>query len=315
MRRAADILGIDEIIELGWETDRLGDASEVALRERFIYHVRRVRPYAVMSFDPYGAFHEDNQDHIKVAHAVDETYWTAQFDKHHPEHFDEGLAPHGVYERWYFARRVVEVTTPVDISSTLDRKIDAALAHDTMLRHYVNQLRLQARTGGHEIADLERAQNGDLRPFMEPLLRGGARATGRVTVWRRPKNSEWCGSVAWNASSASAQEVESMGQLAITGGTPVRSGAVSALAAMGLVRARTAARGARIRQMVGNRRLESAGVRNSVGTDSSERATAWPLPTARTRSKWLCSASAWAKATKSSSPTTRSSHRRRRWRA
>jgi len=44
MRRAADILGIEEIIELGWETDRLGDASEVALRERFIYHVRRVRP-------------------------------------------------------------------------------------------------------------------------------------------------------------------------------------------------------------------------------------------------------------------------------
>jgi LmbE family N-acetylglucosaminyl deacetylase len=179
MGRAAEILGIDEIIELGWETDRLGDASEVALRERFIYHVRRVRPYAVMSFDPYGAFHEDNQDHIKVAHAVDETYWTAQFDKHHPEHFHEGLAPHGVYERWYFARRVVEVTTPVDISSTLDRKVDAALAHDTMLRHFVNQLRLQARTGGHEIAELERAQKGDLRPFMEPLIRGGARATGQ----------------------------------------------------------------------------------------------------------------------------------------
>jgi hypothetical protein len=48
-----------------------------------------------------------------------------------------------------------------------------------MLRHYVNQLRLQARTGGHEIAELERAQNGDLRPFMEPLLRGGAQVTGR----------------------------------------------------------------------------------------------------------------------------------------
>jgi hypothetical protein len=110
---------------------------------------------------------------------VDETYWTAQFDKHHPEHFAEGLAPHGVYERWYFARRVVEVTTPVDIASTLERKVDAALAHDTMLRHYVNQLRLQARTGGHEIAELERAQNGDLRPFMEPLLRGGAQVTGR----------------------------------------------------------------------------------------------------------------------------------------
>lgn len=179
LQNAAAILGIDEIVELGWETDRLGDASEVALRERFIYHVRRLKPYAVISFDPYGAFHEDNQDHIKVAHAVDETYWTAQFDKHHPEHFTEGLAPHGVYERWYFARRLVEVTTAIDISTTIARKVDAALAHDMMLRHLVNQLRLQARTAGHTIDALERAQHGELRPFLEPLLRGGAQQTGR----------------------------------------------------------------------------------------------------------------------------------------
>jgi LmbE family N-acetylglucosaminyl deacetylase len=179
LQRAAEILGIAEIVELNWETDRLADTSEVELRERFIYHVRRIRPYAVMSFDPYGAFYEDNQDHIRVAHAVDETYWTAQFDKHHPEHFAEGLAPHGVYERWYFARRVIEVTTPVDISTTLARKIDAALAHDTMLRHYVNQLRLQARTAGHTIAALETAQNGDLRAVFDPMFRGAAAATGR----------------------------------------------------------------------------------------------------------------------------------------
>jgi len=179
MHAAAKILGIDEIVELGWQTDQLGDASETKLRERFIYHVRRVRPYAVMSFDPYGAFHEDNQDHIKVAHAVDETYWTAQFDKHHPEHFAEGLAPHGVYERWYFARRVVEVTDAIDISATIERKIDAALAHDMMLRHYVHQLRLQARTAGHTLDVLERAQAGDLRPFMASSIRGGARAAGK----------------------------------------------------------------------------------------------------------------------------------------
>jgi len=179
MHRAAALLGIDEIVELGWETDRLADASEVALRERFIYHVRRLKPFAVMSFDPYGVFHEDNQDHIKVAHAVDETYWTAQFDKHHPEHFADGLEPHGVYERWYFARRLAEVTTPVDIAATLARKIDAALAHETMLRHFVHQLRLQARTAGHSIDALEQAQHGDLRPLMAALLRGGAQHVGR----------------------------------------------------------------------------------------------------------------------------------------
>ena len=179
LQHAAAALGIAEIIEMGWETDKLGDAQETVLRERFIYFVRKLKPYAVISFDPYGAYHEDNQDHIVIARAVDETYWTAQFDKHHPEHFAEGLAPHGVYERWYFARRLTEVTTVVDVSSSIEQKVTAALAHDTMLRNYVQQLRLQARTGGHVIAQLEQAQQGDLRSLMEPMIRGGATACGR----------------------------------------------------------------------------------------------------------------------------------------
>lgn len=179
LHKGAALLGFSEIIELGWQTDQLADASEVRLRERFIYHVRRIKPYAVISFDPYGAFGEDNQDHVRVAQAVDEMYWTAQFDKHHPEHFAEGLAPHGVYERWYFARRVVEVTTAIDISASINAKIEAALAHETMLRHLIHQLRMQARTGGHKIDELEQAQDGDLRPLFTKLLTGGARATGK----------------------------------------------------------------------------------------------------------------------------------------
>ena len=179
MHAAMAVLGVSEVIELGWETDCLGDASEVKLRERFIYHVRRLQPYAVISFDPYGAFHEDNQDHIRIAHAVDEMYWTAQFDKHHPEHFAQGLAPHGVYERWYFARRVMDVTDAIDITSSVERKVDAALLHETMLRNYVHQLLLQARTGGHAIAALDQARHGDLRPLLAPLFKLGAAATGR----------------------------------------------------------------------------------------------------------------------------------------
>jgi LmbE family N-acetylglucosaminyl deacetylase len=178
-RDAAALLRIADIVELGYPTDTLGDVSETELRERFIYHVRRLEPYAVVSYDPYGAFHEDNQDHLRVAAAVDETYWTAMFDKHHPEHFAEGLAPHGVYERWYFARRLVEVTTAVDIGAALDRKIEAVLAHDTMMRNLVHQLRLQARTAGHRLPALEDAQHGPLRALLGPLVRHGAATTGR----------------------------------------------------------------------------------------------------------------------------------------
>ena len=87
--QAATILGVDDIVELGYPTDTLGDVSTVALRERIIHAVRTYRPYALVSFDPYAMYGEDNLDHVVVARAVDEAFWTSQFDLHHPEHFDE----------------------------------------------------------------------------------------------------------------------------------------------------------------------------------------------------------------------------------
>jgi LmbE family N-acetylglucosaminyl deacetylase len=178
-RAAAKALGIAEIVEFGLPTDTLGDASEVALRERVIRQVRTWKPYALVSFDPYARPGEDNQDHVKVAQAVDEAFWTSQFPLHHPEHLAEGLEVHGGFERWYFGRSVVEATDVVDVSTVLDRKIEAALKHQTMLRNYVNQLRLQARTGGWRLPMLDEIDaGGDLREVMTMLLRGGAMATG-----------------------------------------------------------------------------------------------------------------------------------------
>jgi LmbE family N-acetylglucosaminyl deacetylase len=179
-RAAAKALGIAEIVEFGLPTDTLGDASEVALRERVIRQVRTWKPYALVSFDPYARPGEDNQDHVKVAQAVDEAFWTSQFPLHHPEHLTAGLAPHGCFERWYFGRSVVQVTDVIDIAPVLERKLEAALCHQTMLRNYVNQVRMQARTGGWALPILDEvAAGGDLRPFVEMLIRGGAREVGQ----------------------------------------------------------------------------------------------------------------------------------------
>lgn len=179
-RQAATALGITEIVELGYATDVLGDASEVALREHVIRQIRTHKPYALVSFDPYAMYGEDNQDHIKVAAAVDEAFWTSQFPLHHPEHLAAGLAPHGCFERWYFGRTVTQVTDVIDIAPVLERKLNAALCHQTMLRNYVNQVRMQARTGGWSLPLLDDvAAGGDLRPFVEMLIRGGARQVGQ----------------------------------------------------------------------------------------------------------------------------------------
>lgn len=178
-REAADILGVAEIVELGWHTDQLGDASEVALREAIIRQVRTHRPYALVTFDPYSGFGEDNVDHQLVATATDEAFWTSQFHLHHPEHLTAGLEPHGCFERWYFGRPVGAVTDVIDVSATLDRKVAAACCHRTMLRNYAHQLVLQARTGGWSLPPAEQAvDTGDVAPFITPLLRAGAARTG-----------------------------------------------------------------------------------------------------------------------------------------
>jgi LmbE family N-acetylglucosaminyl deacetylase len=184
--RSSAILGVQEIVELGYATDTLGDVSTVELRERIIHAVRTYRPYALVSFDPYAMYGEDNLDHVVVARAVDESFWTSQFDLHHPEHFDElsvhtrePLAPHGCFERWYFGRRVIEVTDVVDISATLGRKIDAACCHRTMVLNFFNQLRLQAHTGGWRIPALDDAlETGDVTAALPRMLRAGGERLG-----------------------------------------------------------------------------------------------------------------------------------------
>lgn len=176
---AMSTLGVAEIVEFGWPTDTLGDASETTMRELIIRQIRTHRPHSLVTFDPYGQFAEDNEDHKMIARATDEAFWTSQFDKHHPEHFTQGLAPHGCFERWYFGRGVGEVTHVVDISSTLDAKVNAACTHRTMMLNYAHQLRLQADSGGWDVSLLDEViASGDVRPLMEPLLRAGAARIG-----------------------------------------------------------------------------------------------------------------------------------------
>ncbi len=184
LSRAAAILGINGIIELGFETDTLADVPLGRLRERFVYLFRKHRPYAVFSFDPYGLY-ENNQDHIRVAIAVDEAYWVSCFDKHHPEHFQEGLEPFSVYERWYFARQLQNVTHYEEITEYMEKKVEALCTHREMMRNTLNQYRLQSRTWGKTIPWLEEAIAGNPRQAITTFLHGQALAHAARAGWEK----------------------------------------------------------------------------------------------------------------------------------
>jgi LmbE family N-acetylglucosaminyl deacetylase len=166
---AAKILGA-EVLEMGYETDCLGDVSRVELREKFIRLFRQYRPYSVVSFDPYAQY-EPNLDHVVVSQAVEEAYWTATFDKHHPEHLREGLRPHSVVERWYYARQLPRINCVVDIADVIPLKVAAAAAHVEMIRNTLNQMRLQLLSAGRRVRPLDEAiDTGNVLPFVKLWL-------------------------------------------------------------------------------------------------------------------------------------------------
>lgn len=182
LREAARILGIHEIVELGFETDSLADIPLGILRERIVYLFRKYRPYAVFSFDPDGLF-ENNQDHVRVAQAVDEAFWVSCFDKHYPEHFKEGLEPFSVCEHWYFARQLPTVNHYEEVAKTIERKIMALCAHREMMRNTINQSRLQLKTWGRQVPWLKESMEGDLRPLLGMFIQEQAKAVAAQAGW------------------------------------------------------------------------------------------------------------------------------------
>lgn len=182
LHNAASILGIRDIVELGFETDMLADIPLGKLRERMVYLFRKYRPYAVFTFDPFGLY-ENNQDHVRVAQAVDEAFWVSCFDKHYPEHFDEGLEPFSVCERWYFARQLPRVTHYEEVSQTIERKIEALCAHLEMMRNTINQYRLQLQTWGKRVPWLEESMTGDMRPLLAMFLQEQAKGLAIEAGW------------------------------------------------------------------------------------------------------------------------------------
>jgi LmbE family N-acetylglucosaminyl deacetylase len=179
LHRAAEILGISEVVELDYETDCLADVSEVALRERFVYLFRKHRPYAVFTFDPFGLY-EDNMDHVRVAQAVGEAFWVSRFDLHHPEHFDEGLHPFAVCEQWYFGRELRDANHAEDVSEYMERKVEALCAHRAMMQNTMNQYRLQLQTWGRRMPWLESSMEGDMRPLLALFLQEQANSVAET---------------------------------------------------------------------------------------------------------------------------------------
>ncbi len=178
-RRGAMVLGVDPEIEfLGYEDGRLSETPLNELRERCLRAIRRHKPDVLFTWDPHAPY-EDHQDHRAVAWAATEAAMFAHFPLYHAEHRDEGLEPHYVGERYFFAKSPRDANKTVDISNCIERKVEALCEHVCQMEMTVADLQVQLAASGLEIPFLRDANSKEFKPVIEAQIKAWAASVGR----------------------------------------------------------------------------------------------------------------------------------------
>ncbi len=123
--KMAAALGIKDVYDLYYRSHFMDGIAAVEIQSRLVLLFRMLKADTVISFNP-STVGDDDTDHQVTAHAVHEAAWMAGQDHDFDEHFEAGVQPHAVLERYYFhAQPGQPFNRVVDIGSHIDKKLDA----------------------------------------------------------------------------------------------------------------------------------------------------------------------------------------------
>jgi len=127
--QAAAVLGITEVVFLGFPDQGLEDCSE--FREHLVRQIRRHRPETVVTIDPYRRYIRHRDHAICGRVTLDAIFPYSRDHLAYPEHLDEGLEPHKVREIYLWSSE--EPDAFLDISMTFTTKMDALYCHASQM--------------------------------------------------------------------------------------------------------------------------------------------------------------------------------------
>lgn len=132
---AASVVGVTELHFLGFPDGRV--EANLDLRKAISRTIRQTTPDRVVTQSPQrdlNRIYPSHPDHLAVGEA---TLCAVYPDARNPFAFpellsDEGLKPHAVPEIWIMGGP--QADTHVDITATIDRKIEALLCHESQMQ-------------------------------------------------------------------------------------------------------------------------------------------------------------------------------------
>ncbi|QBD75760.1 PIG-L family deacetylase [Ktedonosporobacter rubrisoli] len=131
-RKAAFALGVQSVTFLEGYVDGEVEVT-LTLRRELVWHVRKLRPNVVLTFDPWKK-DEPHPDHRAVGMCTLDALACARGRMYFPEQLVDGTGPHRVKDIYYFSTD--RPNHWVDITSVIDKKIAALRCHACQMLNF-----------------------------------------------------------------------------------------------------------------------------------------------------------------------------------
>ncbi|MCU1261140.1 MAG: hypothetical protein JWO80_4025 [Bryobacterales bacterium] len=164
------VLGLKQDFALNYNNHRMSDISRNELICRLIFLFRYLKVDTVLCYDPW-AHDEENPDHYVLGHCVEAASWMAGRVHDYPEQIAAGFAAHAVTDKYYYARHP-DITRIVDISNSVETKIDANVCNVAKGPggHHGSKLRAELAKQGRKLPllgdDARSADRNYIREFV-----------------------------------------------------------------------------------------------------------------------------------------------------
>ena len=137
--KAARILGVSNVLKLGYADGFLEDTSE--FREKIVKAIRTYKPDVVLATDPIRTKFYLHRDHKITGTVVKDALFPYARDRlYYPEHEKEGLLSHKTRDLLLWGSE--SPNAYVDISNTIDIKIKALSMHASQVAPGQTQLQM-----------------------------------------------------------------------------------------------------------------------------------------------------------------------------
>lgn len=165
------ILGVEETIVLDYPDAGFIPGSE--LREKLVFYVRKTKADRVVTFDPWVNY-EIHPDHVVVGRMAAEAAAFSAFPLLYSDQLKEGIEPYNCSEVWLMGQLGHSPNYFVDISTTLEKKVEAALKFEATL-----ELLAQLFAPNIDPANVSADELKRLTKYANRLLRSMASAVGK----------------------------------------------------------------------------------------------------------------------------------------